>query len=182
MRLTARIQEAPQMKTTAILILVNGKGDAGKQLPNTKRSHTETKFKSTWITVYISNFYLNGKKGVIALSATTKSLVGGIPVQLALGSVILDLVGLGSNDSLRKRRQTIWCWVDLNSTTKTCNGSTMSEQRTHLGIVELKWSFRFCWELIILNVKNRMLEINSRPLGGAKHKTNNTTALEAWLA
>jgi len=33
--------------------------------------------------------------------------------------------------------------------------------------------------LILLNVKNRVLEINSRPLGGAKHEANHTTAVEA---
>jgi hypothetical protein len=32
---------------------------------------------------------------------------------------------------------------------------------------------------ILLNVENRVLEINSRPFGGAKHEPNNSAAMEA---
>jgi len=32
---------------------------------------------------------------------------------------------------------------------------------------------------ILFDVENRVLEINSRPFGGAKHEANNSAAMEA---
>ena len=66
----------------------------------------------------------------------------------------------------------------MNSHAKAIGTGKVSKN-TNLRVVELQRSFRFRRMLILLNVKNRVLEINSRPLGGAKHEANHTTAVEA---
>lgn len=64
----------------------------------------------------------------------------------------------------------------------SCNGGRNWEVGTHLRVVELQWSFRFCRVLVLLNVEDGVLEINSRSLGWAKHEPNHSAAVEACQA